>query len=116
MHQKCKEADLDPSDELAMRWNISAMNISGKIAFAYGPESTERLQEWLPVAVKYCAETAFWSGVAKNKWIINKNELYMVQEQIARVIKKINSIQNYLEKYGKEEQYKRKLMFKEDVE
>jgi hypothetical protein len=40
----------------------------------------------------------------------------MVQEQIARVIKKITSIQKYLDKYGQEEQYQWKLMFKEDVE
>jgi hypothetical protein len=57
VHKKCKQAELDPSNELAMRWNIAAMNIPGKIAFAYGPESTEWLQQRLPVAVKYAAET-----------------------------------------------------------
>lgn len=116
MHKKCKQAELEPSNELSMRWNVAAMNIPGKIAFAYGPENTERLQERLPVAIKYAAETWFWSRIAYKKWIINKNELYMVEEQIARVIKKVTSIQKYLAKYGQEEQHQWKLMFKNDGE
>lgn len=99
-----------------MRRNIAAMNIGGKIAFAYGPEDTDWLQKRLPVAIKYAAETAFWSRVAFKKSIITKNELYMVEEQISRVIKKISSIQKYLEKYWQQEQYQRKLMFKNDGE
>ena len=99
-----------------MRRNIAAMNIPWKIAFAYGPESVERLQERLPLAIKYAGETAFWSGVAYKKWIITKNERYMIEEQISRVIKKVSSIQKYLEKYGKEEQYSWKLMFNEKGE
>lgn len=116
VHKKCIASGVAPDDELAMRWNIAAMNIPGKIAFAYGPESTERLIEWLPVAVKYSAETAFWSRLAHEQGMINKNELYMLEEQIGRVIKKVSSIVKYLEKYGKEEEYKWKLMFKKDVE
>ena len=116
VHKACKNAGLDPSDELAMRRNIAAMNIPGKIAFAYGPHDTQRLIEYLPVATKYAAETGFWSRVAYKKGIINKNELYMVEEQLTRIIKKISSIQNYLEKYGKEEQYQRKMMFNEKGE
>jgi galactose-1-phosphate uridylyltransferase len=40
----------------------------------------------------------------------------MVEEQLARVIKKVTSIQKYLEKYWQEEQYQWKLMFKNDGE
>ena len=40
----------------------------------------------------------------------------MIEEQISRVIKKVSSIQKYLEKYGKEEQYSWKLMFNEKGE
>ena len=57
----CEKKKMDDEDELSCRWYLAALNVSGKIAFAYAPEDIQRFIEWMPAAQKYAGETMFWA-------------------------------------------------------
>lgn len=100
-----------PDDELSCRWYIASLNISWKIAYAFWPEDTEWVKENLPLAKKYCMETTFWSLVALKKWYITNKQYDNVLKKIKRIIKKLDWILLYLDKYGAEEKFKWNVLF-----
>lgn len=86
--------------------------MSGKIAFAYGPEDSQWFLKWMPVAKKYAGETVFWAGIALAKGKIKKKEYKKVEQLAKRIIKKIDAITRYLSVYGEQEKYQWNVFFK----
>lgn len=107
----CEKASLPSDDELACRWYVASMNISGKIAFAFWPEQTEWAVKYLPAVKKYCMETVFWAQIAYKKWLIKEKQLTKVITKTKRIIKKVDAILRYLTKYESQEKYKWKVLF-----
>ncbi len=116
VYDLCEKAKLPADDELACRRYVSALSVSGKIAFAYSPEDVERLLKYLPLAKKYCMETVFRSGIARNKKLIKKSDLEQIERISKRIIKKTDSILRYLNKYKGQEQHKWNVFFKKTGE
>lgn len=111
MTQIAKSSSFGDHDELVWRWIVSGLHISGKIAFAFGAEDYERFLERLPLAKKYCLECAFWTECMVMKQLLSKRKATDIQIKIKRILKKIDAIIRYLEKYGHEEKYQRQLFF-----
>ncbi len=111
VYDLCEKAWLPADDELACRWYVASLHISGKIAFAFGPEKPERAVEYLPLVKKYCMETVFWSWVAQKKALISKKNYNHILIQAKRIVKKIDAILRYLEKYWSQEKYQWKVLF-----
>lgn len=109
----CEKADLPADDELACRRHVATMNISGKIAFAFGPEEVDRFKKRLPLSLQYCGESLFRTNVALEKGIISKRAYNDIEKKLKSISKKIRSILKYLEKYGENEKYKRRIFFEE---
>lgn len=106
-----KKKHIDCNNELVCRRLISGLHISGKIAFAFGAEDHEWFLERLPLSRKYCVECLFWTQVMHQKELLKKKDVQDIQSQIKRIVKKINAIIRYLEKYSDQEKYSRQLFF-----
>jgi hypothetical protein len=89
MSEHAKKSDRDAEDELVCRWLVSSLHISGKIAFAFGAEDHAWFLEWLPLARKYCFESAFRTRVMEKKKMISKSKAQDYQVVIKRILKKI---------------------------
>lgn len=108
----CDQAWIPLDDEFACRWYLASLNISWKIAYAYGPEDISWFLERLPAASKYAAETVFWSWVALQKWYITATQYNTCVAHVESIRSKISSICHYLERYWIEEQASWKLLFR----
>lgn len=111
MSEQAKKANRSAEDELVCRWLVSSLHISGKIAFAFGAEEHEWFLEWLPLARKYCFESAFRTRIMEKKKMLSKSRAHEYQVMIKRILKKIDAIIRYLERYGEEEKYDRQVFF-----
>ncbi len=111
MNAEVRKKKMDPDSELVCRWLVSSLQISGKIALAFGAEDHERFLEWLPLAKKYCFECAFRTSVMQQKGLISKTKAKEYQTMIKVILKKVTAIIRYLEKYGYKEQYDRQMFF-----
>lgn len=109
----CEKANLPADDEFACRRHVATLNISGKIAFAFGPEEVERFHKRLPLSIQYCGECLFWTRVALKKKIITEKTYLDIEKKLKKITKKIRSILRYLEAYGHDEKYKRRIFFEE---
>lgn len=98
-------------DEAVCRWLVSGLHISGKIAFAFWAEDYERFLEWLPLAKKYCLECAVRTDILVKKKMMKTSHATEITADLKRIVKKINAIIRYLEKYGEEEKYARQVFF-----
>lgn len=113
VYELCEQADLPSDDELACRWHVAVLNISGKIAFAYGPENVDWFKKRLPLAWKYCAESYFRTQIVYDRGLISTKDYEKVCGLIKRIKKKIDSIARYLNKYSENEKYKWRVFFEE---
>lgn len=113
VYYACEKAGLPTDDELGCRWYVAALNVSGKIAFAYGPEDTDWFLQRMPAAKKYTGETLFWALIAHEKGYISKTEYTKIKRLTKRIAKKIDAIIRYLKVYNKQEQYQRQVFFKD---
>lgn len=113
MSEQAKKSDWDAEDELVCRWLVSSLHISGKIAFAFGAEDHAWFLEWLPLARKYCFESAFWTRIMEKKKMLSKSKAHEYQVMIKRILKKIDAIIRYLERYGEEEKYDWQVFFEQ---
>jgi len=116
VYNTCEKSKLPADDELACRRYVSALNVSWKIAFAYGPEDVEWLKKYLPLAKKYCMETVFWTWLAVQKWHCTKADQEKIIRYTKRIIKKLDSILRYLNKYSGQEKYRWNVFFKKSWE
>lgn len=111
MTELTRKKKIDCNDELVCRRLVSGLHISGKIAFAFGAEDHERFLERLPLAKKYCLECAFRSEIMYQKKLLKKKDLQEIDAVLKRIVRKINAIIRYLEKYSDQEKYARQVFF-----
>ena len=111
MTQMITKSAKEGDDELVCRRLVSGLHISSKIAFAFGAEDYEWFLEWLPLAKKYCLECAFWTDLMHSKKCIKHRQAKKITNDLKRIVKKIDAIIRYLERFGNEEKYTRKVFF-----
>jgi four helix bundle protein len=111
MNEHAKKEKWHTDDDLVCRWLVSSVQISSKIAFAFWAEDYEWFVERLPLARKYCFECAFWTEIMVQKGKLSPTKAKEYHAMIKSVLKKVNAIIKYLEKYGHKEQYDRKMFF-----